>query len=344
VLVAALTVVMVVGQLIVTRAGEARGGRRPLVVSGVVLAALWIQTLIDQVFGFGNLGDVLFGSGGAGRAGLRAGARMVAAGLISPHMLTRPGYRAFDADMGFATLWQSIVFWLAVVLAVVWAVRTIRTRGWRSGAGLVVALVAVLAGVLDAAMLPETAFGFEVMNYRWLWPTAAFIAMLLLIGAQRWLAARHDRASRPAHDWFGIVALAVCAATAVANLPRSVQNDGADRYFADQHNVEIALDELDPALDSIAAHGPIVIDESQMYFGHPYTYPVLVAMQSHGIDFRFEEPRQERRFGTRRVSDGTETQRLKMVAGQPALDARDNPSTIAFVDGQIPVAFVVEPT
>ena len=31
-----------------------------------------------------------------------------------------------------------------------------------------------------------------------------------------------------------------------------------------------------------------------MYFGHGYTYPLLVAMQEHDVDFRFDAQAQER--------------------------------------------------
>src|SRR5262249_30987361 len=83
-LVGALAVVMVVGQVVAARGGTSVGGRRPLIVAAVLVGLLWIQTAIDQFAGFGNLGHVLFGSGGAGRAGLVRGARIVAGTLVSP--------------------------------------------------------------------------------------------------------------------------------------------------------------------------------------------------------------------------------------------------------------------
>ena len=58
VLVAALAVPMLVGQVVTTRDGTATGGRRPLVVGAVLASLLWIQTVIDQFAGYGNLGHV----------------------------------------------------------------------------------------------------------------------------------------------------------------------------------------------------------------------------------------------------------------------------------------------
>ena len=59
-----------------------------------------------------------------------------------------------------------------------------------------VAIVAVLAGVLDAALLPRTTFGYTIMNYRWLWATGAFVLMLVSVAVGRWITARHE--TRPA--------------------------------------------------------------------------------------------------------------------------------------------------
>ena len=73
VLVAALAVVMIAGQIVTSRHGEAVGGRPPLIAGGVLLAVLWLQTAIDQFAGYGNLGHVLFGSGEAGRQGSARG-------------------------------------------------------------------------------------------------------------------------------------------------------------------------------------------------------------------------------------------------------------------------------
>jgi len=340
VLVAGLTVLMLVGQVVTTRDGTAAGGRRPLVVAGVVAAVLWIQTAIDQFAGYGNLGHVLFGSGDAGRAGLVRGARIVAATLVSPYTFVRPGYREFDATARFATIWQSVLFWLAVGFAIGWVVVAVKRRGIRHAAGSLVAIVAVLAGVLDAALLPRTTFGYTIMNYRWLWATGAFVLMLVFVAIASW--AETDEGRRPMRTAFLVAAVGLLVVPAAANMPRSVQNVGADQYLAEQRSIEDALSQVDGVLDEVARDGPIVVDDSAMYFGHGYTYPLLVEMQEHGVDFRFDDPLQARRFGKGRVSDGTETQRLRLVSGDPAVALRDDPNAVAFVGGERPVVFVLE--
>jgi hypothetical protein len=340
VLAAAMAMVMLVGQVVTTREGTAVGGRRPFVVAGVLASVLWVQSVVDQFAGRGNLGHVVFGSGDAGRAGLVRGARIVAGTLVSPYTFVRPGYREFDAAAPFASVWQSIVFWLAVGFAIGWITVAIKRRGLRHAAGSLVATVAVLAGVLDAALLPRTTFGYTIMNYRWLWATAAFVLMVAFVAVARWAGA-HDRDRRVRTAVVGL-AVTVLVVPALANLPRSVQNVGADRYLAEQRNITDALAQVRGVLDDIAIDGPIVVDDSAMYFGHGYTYPLLAVMQEHRVDFRFDDAFQERRFGSKRVSDGTEFQRLRLVSGNPAIALRDDPNAVAFVGGDLPVVFVLE--
>ena len=69
--------------------------RRPLVASAVVVVLAWIQPLIDQVAGEGNLGALLrSGSGGddGRRLGLRIGIRLVGSVVALPPWWTRPGF------------------------------------------------------------------------------------------------------------------------------------------------------------------------------------------------------------------------------------------------------------
>jgi hypothetical protein len=339
VLVAALTVVMVAGQVVTSRSRAVLGGRRAVIAGSVLAAVLWAQTLIDQVAGSGNLGHVLFGSGGAGQAGLGAGIRLVAGLLVSPVTLFRSGYARDDTDALMADWWQLAIFALALAAALLVVVRGIRAGAWRRTSGVLVALVAVLAGVVDAALLPRTVFGLAIMNYRWAWATGAFIAVVCLVEVA--IRVERDHRARTVTSW---TAFAVCVALAAANMPRSVQHPDPVRYLDEQRAVAEALDQLAAVdLAAVDAARPVIIDESEMYFGHPYTYPVLLALQQQGVPFRFESPLQERRFGEGRVSDGTETVRLRLVSGDPAVDLSNSPDLIAFVPGLRPVAILLEP-
>jgi hypothetical protein len=337
-LVAALAVVMAAGQVITSRAGEATGGRRPLVIAGVLGLVVWSQTLLDQLAGFHNLGHVLFGSSDAGRAGLVKGAQIVAGALVSFDMLLRPGYRRFDAEARLAAPWQSVVFWVLLLAAIGGVTATAKRAGWRPVAGAVVAIVAVIAGVIDAALLPRSLFGFTIGNYRWLWSTGAFVAMLVLVSVWARVSPSRGAVRR------ALVATGALAVTlpSLGNLPRSVQAVGADRYLAEQDAVASMLSMLDEAIDAGRLEGPVVVGESGMYFGHGYTYPILIELQEHDVEFRFVDPIQERRFGDGRLSDGSERQLVRLTSGDDAVAAQASAGLVAFVAGEPPVALLVE--
>ncbi len=338
VLVAVLSVSSVALHIIATRRGRALGGRRPIVVAGVLAAILWVQTAIDQFVGLGNFGAVLFGPGGSEAPGLRTGVRIVVGILVSPVTLVRPGYQEEDAEALMASLPQLGVGVVLVAGACVFAVRGWRAGRWRSTTGILTALAAVGAGMIDAALLPRTVFGLTIMNYRWLWSTAAFIVLVAAVGAAA-LAEREPRTRRSV-SW---VAAILCGTLAIANLPRSVQYQDAERYLEEQRGVASALEQL----GRFELVGPLIIDVSEMYFGHPYTYPVLVELQEQGVAFRFDSPLQDRRFGARRVADGTETLRLRLISGEPAVALAADPDLqdrlLAFIPGSRPVAILLDP-
>lgn len=337
VLVAGLSVTAIGLHVVATRRGHALGGRRPIVVAAVLAAVLWVQTVIDQFAGLGNLGAVLFGSGGSGAPGLGAGIRIVVGILVSPVTLARPGYQEQDAEALFASAPQLVVAFAVAAAAVVLAARAWRAGRWRSATGILTAFAAVGAGIVDAALLPRTVFGLAIMNYRWLWATAAFIVLVAGVAVAAW--AEREPRTRRSVSWAAAV---LCGVLAVANLPRSVQHQDEERYLEEQRGVASALDQL----GRFDLEGPLIIDESEMYFGHPYTYPVLVEMQEQGVAFRFESPLQERRFGARRVADGTETRRLRLISGDPAVALAVDPTVgdrlLAFVPGTRPVAILLD--
>lgn len=323
--------------LVTTRRREAFGGRLPVTAAVALAAVLWVQTLVDQVAGLHNLGHVLFGSAGTGAPGPVTGARLIAGVLLSTTTLLRPGYQRDDTDALMAGDVRLALFVAMLLVAVAVAALAMRRGHRRAAVGIGTAVVAVTAGIADAALLPRTVFGLAIMNYRWLWSTGAFVLIVVAVSVAVW-SEREPRLRR-ATSW--AAALAV-AALAVANLPTSVQHREAARYLEEQAAVASALDQLDRAgLGDV--DGAVLIDESEMYFGHPFTYPVLVALQEDGVPFRFESPLQERRFGARRVADGTERHRLRMISGDPAIALAGDSRTLAYVPGSRPVVFLLEP-
>jgi hypothetical protein len=328
ILVAALAVPLVVGQGRAWR--ERTTERRALLVAwGVAVSVglvLWLQTVIDQLFGWGNLAAALASGGEAAAPGLVTGARVVAEVVVSPSGYLRPGFATFDpasslaSDLQLAVL---VVGWTALVAGVVAAHR----RGRRTAAaGLATAAVAIAAGVVDAARLPTTQFDLVAANYRWLWPTAAFLVLGLAS-----VAVRARSAAVP-------VVLAVVGVLAVANLPRSYEIDRPDVYRDGQTAVAAITEQLLDELPRRDVAGPVVVDQDDMYFGHPFGYPLGIVIAQLGLDYRFEGAAQARRFGATRVADGTEPSRLVLHHGDQAAERFDSPDTVAYAAGPIPVS------
>jgi len=206
-------------------------------------------------------------------------------------------------------------------------------RGHRiAAAGFAVAAFTIAAAVIDASMLPVNAdLGLLATNYRWLWAIVTY----LVLGTLCFIVFITPRlsGSRGSTVVTGLLATLLLV-SAVANIPRSVQVFDPDVYARNQDATRALLGQL----ESVSFDGPVVIDQDAMYLGHPYTYPILTMLTDRGVDYRFEPPVQARRFGDRRVSDGSEPQRLELVFGDAAEQRRSETTTVAYVEATPPVA------
>lgn len=336
ILLACLSAPVVAGQIVIARRRGVERLRAPLAATGVMLAVLWVQPVIDQFAGFGNLGDVVTAPGGNEPAGWSSGWRIVASVLAGPDGYLRPGYGTWDPQADRAGWPASSLVAVVAAALVVGTIVAVR-RGWgRRAAGLTVASVAVAAAVLDAAQIPRAAFGLTAFNYRWLWSTIAFGLIGLTIVVLRAGSARLGR-------WIVVVPLVAASLVAVANLPRAVEVVDANRYLEHQRLVTAVDDQLPDALRRRAVAGPVVIDLSGLYFAHPFSYSTGIAVRSAGLEYRYEGDIQERRFGAARVADGSEPWRLVLLHADAARAMADHPDTIVFVDGADPLAIVLEP-
>ena len=323
ILVAGVGGAALVGHVVAIRVYGATGSRRPWIVALVVGLVLWSQTVVDQFFGRGNLTAALSSPGESDANGLVTGVRVVARVLVSTDALLRPGYRAivFDDLPGVGGL---LVLATGLIVAGAALVVLVRRGSWRWAAGVLVALVAVLAGFADAALLPRTIWGLLTIYYRWLWATAAFIAVLAAVAVGRLVERTGSRTTRLAAAG---VAAVVLASAAIANVPRSVQSSDPEAYVADRDSVRRVVE----ALRSVDLPDPVVVDVDHLYFSQPYTYAVLVLLQERGIDFRLEGDVMARRFGEGRRSDGTEPH-LVLWHDQDAQARRGSPDLVAYVD------------
>jgi hypothetical protein len=303
-------------------------------VTLVVLLLSWIQPIIDQFFGTGNLGNVLRASGsGESLPGGRA-VRLVATVVATPPWWARPGFTDFDPQEGLATA-ASTALGFAVVgpllLGVAWL-------AWRTGsrlalAGVGTALVGVLLAIISAASIPAGGFGFHAGNYRWLWPISAFVMLAIASGV-----ALGTGPPRPPHRssraW--LVPAGVLAATTVfaaLSIPAAYHagDKENERRMPTAARLIDQLDDFNP--DDFDIDGPVFYDRRDVFFGEPYTYTVLFKLQELGIEFTVDDD-DVHRFGRQRRDDGQASHTLTFVWGEAARDVPEGAHRVAFVPGQ----------
>lgn len=311
--------------------------RLPLGVVAAVTVAVWFQPLVDQVSGTGNLGDVLRGSfggsaGDTGHPGPGTALRIVAGTLGDPARLVRGGFPAQEEAVprgGVVAVLALVALWGAAV-AVASGVRLPRIGrcGPAARAGATVWAAAVAAGVLTAWRLPETVFHFPVTNYRWLWALAAFG----LLGALTAVARRSPPAA-----W-----LAPVVVLAVVNLPTGPHDAATDPAAVRVVAALVAELEHGGLLDGV--DGPLRFDDSHLYFGHPYNYPVMAVLQTRGIDLHFVEEYHVRRFGAGRRADGREPATIVLYHGDEARRLAGQPAAVVIDrDGRAVAATLERP-
>jgi hypothetical protein len=306
------------------------------VIASGLAVLLWSQTVIDQVAGWGNLRAALSSPGDASGPGLGGGLRIVADVVVAARGYVRPGYGSWEPDRGIAGTFR-VALLLLVILALVGGAAYAMRAGRRSAAsGLVVAVVALCASVIDAANLPLLGFGergLSPANFRWLWSTTT----LLMIGG--FLAVgRYTTATDLRGKLFTAVTWAVLMVAVVANVPSSQQVARPELY---REQLRLTA-EMTEQLRDVELSGPVVVDQSNLYFGHPFGYPAAVVLQDRGIEYRFEGAMQARRFGETRVADGSEPERLVMWRGDEARARVDAPNRVVHVAGDDPLVVLLE--
>lgn len=330
----------VLGLLAATRWPPAASGadpswrplRAPALTSAAVLAVVWLQTLVDQVTGRGNLSRLLdAGSGSEGTApGVSAAVRIVGAVVASPSGWLRSGFRDYapgpsgaPGSPGEGALSPALGV-LAVVLVLVGAAGwALRRRDRVAAAAPATAVVALGGALVAASVTPNPAPG----NYRWLWPLVAFSlfsVVLAFIGSHRSEAAVRTARGPTA---LGVAAGAVLLGLTVANLPASYSLE-VTRFDLERRPVAI---ELLAELRAADLDGPVLFDRTAVAFTEPYSYLVLMVLQEEGIAFTFEDDSMDvARFGDGRADQGRADTRLSLVTGSGAREPRPGARRIAF--------------
>jgi hypothetical protein len=312
----------VVGFVAVTR--RAREGWTSVAVWSLVLGALcWLQPLVDQFAGTGNLGTVLGPARNRPGAGVEVGIQVLAGAAMVPPFWSPTSMRTFllpnDGISPLGALAAVVAWLLAAALVIVLGLRSRAPAAWAMG---IASAIAVVAGLVAAARIPVSSFGLVPQNYYWAWPVAAFVTVALGAGACSLPAVvsalRRGSPSRRQAVLVGVVLVAA----GLAVWPRyPVASVAADEVEARRVGEPLRA-QLAAAIASGAMDDRVEVDLSRAFFANDYPYVMLAELQRAGIDFYFvPDSRNLNRFGESRCAEAGRHERVLLISGpQPQLE------------------------
>jgi hypothetical protein len=290
---------------------DGRSWRAPLLVSVLVVVAAWVQPVVEELGGDdGNLSAVVDAArADTGAYGAGGAVRVTAEVLAPPAGWWRGSFRGFDpAAPGLSTGAAAAV--LALVLGSLAAVGGLAHR--REDRPIVVwmgvAAVAIGGALVAAASAPVAEpFGPVSGNFRYLWPIAAFTTVGLAAGLLRALP---ERWASPA-----VAVVAVTASgLALLALPTSYQSP---RPEIDAPLIPVAHQLVDQLAAADLAE-PVAIDRRGLYFGEPFSYVAVAALQQAGVELVFDAPTDLARFGDSRARTGPVAGTVSFTSGDAA--------------------------
>lgn len=322
--------------LAVRRARNPVAWRRPVLISLGIAALAWLQPLIDQVAGEGNLGALASAGRSSGDPiGVRLGVRLIGSVVALPPWWTRAGFSGTIASTGVidtgsgldvvdgdvAALGPALIGLVVIVGGLSALAASARRRHDRPVVALAaIAGTALAASIVSTVLSPVNSIGLSPHQLRWLWPTALVVWAVPTVAVARWVEPRRVVVA---------VATAVAVVLGVVNLPTHAAPEGPTADRAYQPTVAALVDQLadyDPA-------GPVVFDMTGIRFAEPYTGPIIAALARQGVDVRFTDDGMVRQVGRGRRADGDETRRLVLLEGPAVDEPPAGATTVARVDG-----------
>ncbi|HEV3451296.1 MAG TPA: hypothetical protein VG869_08830 [Acidimicrobiia bacterium] len=273
---------------------------RSVVVASSVFALCWVQPVLDQIIGQGNLGQLLSNAGPPKRTfGYGYGARVMASVVALPPWWFRPSMNeTLMPSMGFTVPSRLVaaasLLGLAAVLAgCAWVAVRRRDRVASHAIGAVV--VGLAAGFATAGRIPITVFGLEAHVFWWLWPLSVFIFLAVAATLARLVAAR----LRPALVIAFTVATAVFAGLAVPTLAQGLSPNTRESAVPTARAI-------DSQLGRLQGKGPILIDPLlHSRLADPYGLAVLAELQRRGIPIVAKDSMLVGQLGSARRFTGT---------------------------------------
>lgn len=310
------------------REGDRQPIRRVAAVTVAVAAVCWLQPVIDQVAGDGNLGELASSAGsGDETVGTRLATQIVGEVAATPPWWARPSFgqallpddpRAPDprpGDLPSAAVALAALVALALVLAAAAVVARRAGRG-HAAAAVGVAAIGLAVALAGTALLPMGSFGIPQHQVRYLWPLGVFtwFAVALAILPPRALA---------------IGGAAAAAALAAAAIPTWNPRVGPS---ADIDAIPV-LHELLPQLSALEGRGTVLFDSSTLRFAEPYSAAVLLDLRRRGVELVVDDEGWVAQLGaSRRYEEGEADLRMQVRQGGAAV-ATDGEERIAYVAG-----------
>ena len=302
----------------VTATWASRSTWRPVAICSLVLGVLcWVQPLVDQFAGTGNLGTVLGAAGDRPGAGIETGVQLVAGAALTPPFWLSASMRTFLLPQDGITVGAAVaafVVWMLLAIGVaVWGTRTGTPAARAAGIATVVALG---AGLAAAARIPVSSFGLVPQNYYWAWSLAAFVTMAVVAGVCSLPAvAAALRRGSPAQRR-ALLAGALVAVVGLAAWPRYPVASVADDEVEAERVGRPLRAQLATAIDAGVVDEDVEVDLTRAFFANDHPYVMLAELQRAGIEFHFvPDSRNLDRFGDSRCAEAGRYGRLVLISG-----------------------------
>ena len=306
----------VVGYVMAT--SSSRSGWRPVALWSLALGALcWIQPLLDQFSGTGNLGAVIGAASDRRGAGIEAGIQIVAGAALVPPFWLPASMRTFLLPYDGISLTGAVAavsLWL--VLATGLAVLGTRAGARETRAVGIASVVALGAALVAAARIPSSSFGLVPQNYYWAWSLAAFVSLAVLAGVCSLPAVAAALRRGPSARRRVLLASALVAVGAVAAWPRYPVASVADDEVEARRVGEPLRAQLAAAIEAGVVDDDVEVDLSRAFFANDHPYVMLAELQRAGIEFHFVPgSRNLDRFGDSRCAEAGRYERLLLISG-----------------------------
>jgi hypothetical protein len=296
-----------------------RSAWRPVAIWSFALGTLcWVQPLLDQFAGTGNLGAVLGAAGDRPGAGIETGVQLVAGAALTPPFWLPASMRTFLLPydgISRAGAVAAIVIWLLLAIGI--TVSGTRTGTPAARAAGIAAVVALGAGLVAAARIPVSSFGLVPQNYYWAWSLAAFVSMAVAAGGCSLPAvAAALRRGSPVQRR-ALLGGALVVVIGVAAWPRYPVATVADDEVEAERVGRPLRTQLAAALDAGVIDDDVEVDLSRAFFANDHPYVMLAELQRAGVEFHFvPDSRNLDRFGDSRCAEAGRYQRLVLISGR----------------------------